>query len=173
MLRSNSLYMAVPLSNITPKFDHWLALALLSLLAANILAIFLILLKIPVFSFTGAQPLFKTILSYHVNLAMVFWMPLVATWLWNQTFSHSLLVYRSSLSLSIIAILLFIFSLIDMNNSVELSNYYPILHSELFICALVIQVLAVSIVVISVIKHGEMVTREHFCQNLPLMPGCY
>tara|TARA_R110001583_G_scaffold69544_2_gene197110 strand:- start:30561 stop:31796 length:1236 start_codon:yes stop_codon:yes gene_type:complete len=131
--------------------NAWLFLALFSLLSANILAVFIILLKLPLFSLVSAQPLFKIMLTYHVNLAMVFWMPIIACWLWATLFNLKKKLITFSIMLSVISLLMLCFSLFDLNNTITLSNYYPILHSYIFITSLIIQVVSVTIVVIAML----------------------
>ncbi|WP_206485987.1 hypothetical protein [Thalassotalea sp. G2M2-11] len=131
--------------------ETWLASALLSLLLANVLAILLILLKIPFFPFGSAHTLFKGVLAYHVNLAMVFWVPMAACWYWRKLFQLNNFKGKLALCLSGLAFIFLALSLMDIQNDISLSNYYPILHSDIFILSLILQVVSVSILALEVI----------------------
>jgi len=137
-------------SNENYSVDGWLSLALISLLLANILAILLIVFKLPFFSFIPVQGLFKSVLAYHVNLAMVFWMPSIACWFWAAHFKVSRKKLNRAFFTSVLASACFTFSLIDFTNNVSLSNYYPILHSKFFLLSLILQVIAVTLLVVEI-----------------------
>lgn len=136
----------------TRNLDRWLALALFALLSANLLAVLLVLMKLPIFSALASDSLFRPLLAYHVNLAMVFWMPTVSCWLWCSLFKLPGHKVKLAFTLSMIALLLFIVSLVDVQALVTLSNYYPVLHSVIFVSSLVLQVVAVSVLVLAVVK---------------------
>ncbi len=138
-------------SHNTHSLDRWLALALISLLLANGLAVLLIVFKLPLFSFLSAQTLFKSVLAYHVNLAMVFWMPSVACWFWGYYFNVSKARLNRAFYTSLVAFLFFACSLIDFQRDTSLSNYYPILHSKLFLFSLIMQVVAVTFLVVEIV----------------------
>jgi hypothetical protein len=136
----------------TKSLNCWLAIALFSLFSANVIAILLVLMKLPVFSTFSFESLFRPLLAYHVNLAMVFWLPTVACWLWASLFSIPKNKVKLAFTLSLMALILFIVSLVDAKELVTLSNYYPILHSTIFVCSLALQVVAVSVLVLAVVK---------------------
>ncbi|WP_371374297.1 hypothetical protein [Thalassotalea aquiviva] len=122
-----------------------LKLALMSLLLANLLAVFLVLLKIPGFTPSYAQQIFKPFLVYHVNLAMLFWVPIISCWFAGYLFSLNQSRIKLSIGLSLLSFLLLFISLFDLNNQVNLNNYFPTISSPWFLGALVVQLVAISV----------------------------
>ncbi|OUS27899.1 hypothetical protein A9Q98_08420 [Thalassotalea sp. 42_200_T64] len=148
--------------NASPSVKYglniWLTIALFSLFVANSLAIALIALKVPAFTMLSAEPLFKPFLAYHVNLAMLFWMPAVAGWVWCYFFDLPKSIIKMSLLSSLFALIVLVVSLVDVTSKVSLSNYYPILHSPVFMTALVVQVCSVTLLALFVATkahHGQ------------------
>jgi hypothetical protein len=125
-------------------------LALISLFFGNLLALVLVALKVPGVILTESVSIFKAVLVYHVDLAMVFWMPLICAWLWLLHFRVSKKVRGGALCFTLIAFLLLIVSLVDINADVSLSNYFPLLQSPFFISALIFQLSAVTLIATAV-----------------------
>lgn len=126
---------------------RWGALALSALLAGTLMAMVLVLAKVPLLAeMLKLDGVFYPALTYHVNLSILFWVGLGAVLLWTHCWAPCWKPGdRLAQALVVLALVLLATSLVE-NGPVRLSNYLPLRASLSFIGGLSVFATAVTLV---------------------------
>jgi hypothetical protein len=133
-----SYELPIPSEQARRNASRWLTLGLVSLIAAGVFSILLVLARTPVVQ--GWIPLidfFRVALVVHVNLSVLIWLLAVAGALWSLSVSREMPgVDRTSFVISALGTAVIVVAPFAGAGNPQMSNYVPVLQHPIFFAGL-------------------------------------